>query len=82
MPILGYLMTYANGKTVSFFGLFTLPRLISENQNLGDIFFHFHQTLGYILFALITLHIAAALHHHFILKDIILKRMLPFTSKN
>ncbi|MGC1181602.1 cytochrome b [Legionella sp.] len=78
MPILGYLMSTADGRTVSFFGLFTLPNLITKNENLSTFFFQVHETLAYVLLALISLHVAAALHHHFILKDRVLKRMLPF----
>jgi len=37
-----------------------------------------HHKLGYIFIALIGLHMAAALRHHFWLRDRILRRMLPF----
>jgi cytochrome b561 len=77
LPVLGYLMTNASGKSVNFFGLFNLPNLISKNENLGNVFYQTHQILGYLLLVLIGLHLLAALHHHFILKDNVLKRMLP-----
>jgi len=37
-----------------------------------------HSRLAFILIGLLTLHVAAALRHHFILRDGILRRMLPF----
>lgn len=82
MPILGYLMSVADGRAVRFFGLFELPNLVSTNPKMADFYFQTHSTLGYVFLALIGLHVAAALHHHFILKDDVLKRMLPFIRKN
>ena len=35
-----------------------------------------HELLGYLMLALVALHVAAALRHHFILRDGILRRML------
>jgi cytochrome b561 len=32
-----------------------------------------------VLYAVVALHVLAALKHHFMLKDNVLKRMLPFT---
>jgi cytochrome b561 len=37
-----------------------------------------HSRLGFILIGLLALHIAAALRHHFLLHDNVLRRMLPF----
>jgi cytochrome b561 len=82
IPIFGYLMVCAAGRTISFFGLFNLPNLITENKALGDVFFQTHETLAYLFIVLIGIHIAAALYHHFILKDNILKKMLPFKFKD
>ncbi|WP_133137907.1 cytochrome b [Legionella rowbothamii] len=81
MPILGYLMAAADGRAVSFFGLFNLPNLISTNQQMADFYFQTHSILGYAFATLIGLHVAAALHHHLILKDDVLKKMLPYTEK-
>jgi len=40
-----------------------------------------HDTLALALYAIVFLHVAAALKHHFLLKDDVLRRMLPFTKK-
>jgi cytochrome b561 len=37
--------------------------------------------LALALYAIVALHVLAALKHHFFLKDDILRRMLPFTKK-
>lgn len=76
MPITGWLMSSAAGLPVSFFGLFVLPDLIAPDplwmKKLGEI----HEWLGYGLIATIILHTAAALKHHFINKDDILRRII------
>jgi cytochrome b561 len=76
MPLTGWLMSSASGVSVSFFGLFTLPNLVSANETLRPLFKATHHWLGYGLIALILLHTAAALKHHFINKDDILRRMI------
>lgn len=76
MPITGWLITSAAGLPASFFGLFSLPNLVAPDQHKLALFEWMHQWLGYALIAAICLHVAAALKHHFINKDDILRRML------
>lgn len=76
MPISGWLITSAAGLPASFFGLFTLPGLINPNEAYRQLFQWVHQWLGYGLIAAIVLHASAALKHHFINKDDILRRMI------
>lgn len=75
-PLTGWLMTSAAGFPISFFGLFTIPTLIAPNNQLSDLFFEIHQWLAILLIAAILIHTAAALMHHYIDKDNILRRML------
>lgn len=76
MPITGWLMTSAAGFPASFFGLFSLPNLIAPDEHKRILLGLAHQWLGYTLVAAICLHVAAALKHHFINKDDILRRIL------
>lgn len=76
LPISGWLITSAAGLPVSFFGLFVLPNLVSPNPKSLGLYQEIHKWLSYGLIATLCLHIAAALKHHFINKDDILKRML------
>lgn len=76
MPITGWLITSAAGLPVSFFGLVVLPNLVSPSNDLMKLFQDIHKWLGYGLIATIALHTAAALKHHFINKDNILRRMI------
>lgn len=76
MPLTGWLITSAAGLPASFFGLFVLPNLISPNEESRILFEEIHKWLGYGLIATIVLHASAALKHHFINKDDILRRMI------
>lgn len=78
MPMSGWLMSSAAGRTTKFFGLFDLPDLIVKNEQLRELFGEIHEVSAYALLALIAVHGAAALKHHFIAKDATLRRMLPF----
>ncbi len=76
LPITGWLLTSAAGLQPSFFGLFTLPVLIAPNHDLQHLFAEIHEWLAYGLIATFFAHVGAALKHHFINKDDILKRIL------
>ena len=76
MPITGWLITSAAGLPASFFGLFVLPNLIAPSDEMLKFFEMVHEWLGYGLIGLIVMHVSAALKHHFINKDDILRRML------
>jgi cytochrome b561/polyisoprenoid-binding protein YceI len=80
MPLSGWLMSSAYGRSVSFFGLFTLPDLIGKDVEVGKILSSRHALIGYIIMGAVALHAGAALWHHFIKKDIVLKRMLPLLA--
>jgi cytochrome b561 len=81
MPLTGWMMTSARGFPVSWFGFFQLPDFVPKNQALYDAMKETHDTLALALYAIVFLHVAAALKHHFLLKDDVLRRMLPFTKK-
>lgn len=76
LPVTGWLLTSSAGLPVSFFGLFTLPNLVPANPNVQAIMTTIHHWLAYFLIGAIALHGAAALKHHFIDKDSILRRIL------
>jgi cytochrome b561 len=76
LPITGWLITSSAGLPVSFFGWFVLPDLVTANPEHMEQFEFFHKWLGYALILTICMHTAAALKHHFIDKDDILRRML------
>ena len=80
-PLTGWMMTSARGFPVSWFGFWQLPDFVSKNQALYNAMKETHDALALALYAIVFLHVAAALKHHFLLKDDVLRRMLPFTKK-
>jgi cytochrome b561 len=77
MPLSGLIDAGAFSEPVHYFFLFDLPGLGSHNEALGHIAFAVHQLTALILYGLLLIHTGAALRHHFVLKDGILRRMLP-----
>lgn len=77
MPITGWLMSSAGDYPSFFFG-FLLPDLIGINFDDFLWYRELHRWLGYGLLLTITGHTGAALMHHFILKDGVLRSMLFF----
>lgn len=74
MPLLGWLILNANGKTVPFFGL-QLPVLIAENKGLSKQLREIHEIGGSVGYFLLGIHALAALFHHYVKKDNTLLRM-------
>jgi len=80
MPLTGWLNSSAANIPVSFFSLFTLPNLVAPDEALQQSFEAAHRAQSYLLFTLASLHVAAALWHHFVRKDDVLRTMLPFSD--
>jgi cytochrome b561 len=80
MPLVGWIASSARSFPVSWFGLVQLPDLVGSNRPLYDVLMTAHFWMSWVLVAIAGLHVAAAIKHHFILRDDVLRRMLPFTS--
>lgn len=78
MPLTGWLMSSARNFPVSWFGLFQFPDLVSPDKVLFERMNSLHGTLFAVLVVVALLHIAGALKHHFVDRNDVLKRMLPF----
>ncbi|MDS7720835.1 cytochrome b [Pantoea ananatis] len=72
----GYLISTADGKPVSVFGWFSLPAVLTGAGEQADLAGDIHLWLAWSIVILSVLHGLAALKHHFIDRDITLKRML------
>ena len=77
VPVSGYFYSLAAGVPVVYLGIIPLPVLIEPNQEWKPILRLVHFTLNMLLLAGVSLHVLAALKHHFIDRDGVLKRMLP-----
>lgn len=80
-PLLGWTMSSARNFPVSWFGMFTLPDLVAPNRSLYEFLNEAHEVGAKLIFVLALIHAAAALKHHFIDKDNVLRRMLPLKLK-
>ncbi len=88
VPLAGWLMVSVGsmGYPTPVFGLFgwpSLPVLADMPRSVGhpyrEVFETVHVWLAWSMIVLIPLHIAAALYHHFVRGDDVLRRMLPWT---
>lgn len=77
IPLSGWLMSSAKGFQTVYFGILPIPDLLDKNKELGESLTLVHKSLNYTMIGVVILHAAAALKHHFIDKDDILRRMLP-----
>ena len=80
MPLVGWVQTGAWNFPLRPFGLFTLPAITTPDMDVAILAGDLHAALGWILVALVTLHVAAAAKHHLIDRDATLTRMLPFAA--
>lgn len=74
--IAGYLISTADGRPISVFGLFSVPATLSGLPEQEDIAGLVHEWLAYSLIGLAALHALAAFKHQFIDRDRTLARML------
>lgn len=77
IPLSGWLMSSAKGYQTVWFGVLPIPDLIPKNKEVGDLLRDVHESLNLLLITVLIVHIAAALKHHFIDKDEVLRRILP-----
>ena len=75
MPVTGYLQS-ADGRPVSYLGLFNLPQL-PKDKALGDVANVFHHLGQWGLYTLVGLHMGATVWHVAIRRDGLLSRMIP-----
>ena len=77
VPLLGWINASSRGWTVRLLGVVRYPALSELGSAFGREMGDVHGILAWVLFALIGLHVMAALFHRLILKDHVLQRMLP-----
>jgi cytochrome b561 len=73
LPLTGWMLASTEGDPISFFGLFNVPTILLGSEDLLE---DVHEALFNVLVGLAVLHVLAALKHHFIDKDNVLRSML------
>lgn len=76
-PFLGWASASAHRLPVSLFGLVPLPALAAPRARWAFTAGDLHRYAMWTLLVLIGFHALAALHHHFVRRDGVLRRMLP-----
>lgn len=74
---LGFAFRWAQGEPLSFFGLFSIPSPYAFAKGQAHTIGEIHNWVATIIIIIAGLHAAAALFHHFVLRDDVLWRMLP-----
>lgn len=74
MPLTGWIFSSAGKYGAAFFGI-SVKLPITKDNPLAGLSHEGHEILGYAMAALVVLHVAAALRHHYLLKDGVLRRM-------
>lgn len=77
VPLAGWTYSSAAGFPVVLFGLLPLPDLVPVDKALAAAIKPWHERLAFAMAALVLMHVAAALKHHFIDRDGLLARMSP-----
>lgn len=80
LAVTGYFIVTAKGDALSFFDVLSVPVLTTLSSDAHSIMGNLHRWSGYFLIGLAIVHASAALKHHFIDKDLILKSMLAIKS--
>ena len=76
LSLSGYLISGASGAAVELFDLAMLPSLMELHESTVDVLGDAHEWAAYLLMLMMVLHGLAALKHHFIDRDVTLKRIL------
>lgn len=72
----GYLISTADGSSISVFDWFEVPSVTGQIKGLEDTAGEVHYYSTWAIVALVAVHASGALKHHFIDRDQTLRRML------
>lgn len=81
MPLTGWMLVSGSRRgSLNWFGLFDIPYL-PITPGAAGAGHSAHGVLGWLMLALVAVHVAAALRHHFVLRDNVLARMAPALAR-
>lgn len=76
LPILGWI-GISMFPALGTLGGLQIPALTGPDKAMSEEVLWLHRTLAYVLIVMIAMHVGAALYHHVIRGDNVLRRMLP-----
>jgi cytochrome b561 len=75
--VFGFVLRWSGNEAMSFFGLLIPPPFSPFSKNAHALVGGAHNWIGWAIIILAGGHAAAALFHHFVLRDDVLWRMMP-----
>ena len=79
-PVTGWVINSAANNPFRMFWLIPIPAVATPDKVLAEIAARIHFGLFVLLALVLVVHVAAALRHHYVVRDSILARMLPGTG--
>jgi cytochrome b561 len=78
--VLGITLRWAGPEPLAFFNLFTIPSPLTLAADQRHWVRETHELIGTIVIIVAGIHAAAALFHHYVMRDDVMRRMLPGRS--
>jgi cytochrome b561 len=78
LPLTGWVIASASNVPFRIFWTIPLPAIAAPDKALADLFATIHGWLVTLLALVLVAHIGAALRHHYVTRDTVLSRMLPW----
>jgi len=76
-PMLGLLHSITSGARIDLFFVIQLPAMMGRDKVLSKTAISAHELVAYVMLFVVAVHAAAALFHHLVRRDGVMKAMLP-----
>lgn len=77
----GMMATATGGRALPFFGLFSIPLPVAEDEDAHHFWEEIHEVVWIVIVVLIGVHIIGAIYNHVVLKNDVLRRMTSGTRR-
>ena len=81
LPVSGWALSSASGIPFQVFGWLPLPAIVLPDNDKAEVAKLVHHAFAFLLVLLLVAHIGAALRHHYVKRNDVLRRMLPFQGQ-
>jgi cytochrome b561 len=82
MPLIGWAMLSAAAYPIVLYGGVRLPAILPQSDSLHTLLWNAHFYLAFLFFALILMHLAAALFHALVRRDGVFETMAPVSPRD
>jgi cytochrome b561 len=80
LPLTGWVISSASAVPFKIFWTIPLPAITAPGRTTADLFATIHGWLVTLLAIVLLVHVGAALRHHYVKRDTVLARMLPWRT--